>query len=255
MDKKINTKKIRDTIIGTLIFVSLITVSILVYRNELTKPGRELAKRIAALSPGGGTPRTIDALKQAIAIYEAQIEQNVKEGAQTGAYWKILAVRLADRGMHRDALDALERALYFNAADPTLLFLTGESASIVGANALQFSVTSNSEKEHFLSLAEDAYLRAIEQDAVYAKPLLGLGMLYTFDLNRPDAAIPYLQRYMNMMANDIKGMFVLARAYYMTEKFEDAITQYERIISRSKDTNVKTEAQNNIELIRSMMYE
>jgi len=170
-------------------------------------------------------------------------------------YWKILAVRLADRGMYRDALAALERALQFNATDPTLLFLTGESASIIAANALQFSVSSVSEKEHYYRLAESAYLRSIEQDAIYAKPLLGLGMLYTFDLERPAEAIPYLERYINVSSSDISGMFVLARAYFMTRNYEEAIALYDRIIARSKDSTVRGEAMNNIDLIRSVMYE
>jgi tetratricopeptide (TPR) repeat protein len=246
------SKKIKETVLGTVIFAFLVTVVILVYRNELDKPHRELAKRIAEITPGGGTPRTIEGLKQAIALYEAQIELNVKEGAQTGAYWKILAVRLADKGIHREALSALERALYFTPADPTLLFLTGESASIVAANALKFSVTNDSEKENFYKLAESAYLRAIEQDPVYAKPLLGLGMLYTFDLNRPLEAMPLLRRYMNMMPNDIKAMFVLARACFMAENYEEAIEIYGRILNKSKDPSVRAEAQNNREFIRSL---
>ena len=247
-------KKAKETILGIIVFAVLMTGVVLVFRSAFDKPNRELAKRIAELSPHGGPPQTIDGLRQAIALYEAQIEQNIKEGAQTGIYWKILAVRLADRGMHRDALSALERALYYNAGDPTLLFLTGESASIVAANALQFSVSANSEREHFYRLAESAYLRAIEQDATYAKPLLSLGILYTFDLNRPAESIPYLERYLNMMSNDVKVMFVLARAYYMTENYESSIALYDRILLRSKDPAVRTEAQNNIELIRSLLY-
>jgi tetratricopeptide (TPR) repeat protein len=246
-------KKTKETVLGVVIFVFLVAVVILVYRNEVTKPHRELAKRIAEITPGGGTPRTIDGLKEAIALYEAQIELNVKEGAQTGAYWKILAVRLADKGMHRDALSALERAIYFDPADPTLLFLTGESASIVAANALQFSVTSSSEKEHFYQLAESAYKRAIENDPMYAKPLLSLGILYVFDLERPLEAIPLLRRYINLMPNDIKAFFVLARAYYMTENYEEAVELYDRILSKSKDPTVRTEAQNNREFVRSLI--
>ena len=254
MSKGLNVKKIKDTVLGIVIFAAIVIVSVLVFRNEMDKPHRELAKRIAELSPRGGLPETIDDLRQAIALYEAQIELNVKEGAQTGTYWKILAVRLADKGMHRDALIALEHALYYNPSDPTLLFLTGESAAIVAANALQFSVSGNSEKEHFHRLAESAYLRALEQDAAYAKPMLGLGMLYTFDLDRPAEAIPYLERYLNMLSNNVTAMFVLARAYYMVEKYDEALALYERILNRSKDPSVRAGAQNNIEIIRDLIY-
>jgi tetratricopeptide (TPR) repeat protein len=255
MSKGLNLKRIRDTALGVVIFAAMVIVAVLVFRNAMDKPHRDLVKRIAELSPrGGGPPETIDGLRQAIALYEAQIELNVKEGVQTGTYWKILAVRLADKGMHRDALIALEHALYYNPSDPTLLFLTGESAAIVAANALQFSVSSNSEKEHFYRLAESAYLRALEQDAAYAKPMLGLGMLYTFDLDRPAEAIPYLERYLNMLSNNVTAMFVLARAYYMIEKYDESLALYERILNRSKDPSVRAQAQNNIEIIRDLIY-
>jgi tetratricopeptide (TPR) repeat protein len=144
--------------------------------------------------------------------------------------------------------------MYYNISDPTLFFLTGESASIVAANALQFSINSRSEREFYQNLAESAYLRAIAIDGAYAKPLLGLGILYTFDLDRPAEAIPHLLRYLDFFSNDIKVMFVLARAYYMTESYEKAVDLYDRIITRTKDPAVRAEAQNNKEIVMELMY-
>ena len=246
-------KNIRNTIIGIIIFLIIGGTVTLIYRYEKNKVRRELALRIAELSPRGGIPETVDQLRKAIAIYEDQIERNVQEGAQTGVYWKILAMRLSDRNMHRDALEALERALHFNTADPVLMFLTGESASIVAANAMQFSISGPNEREHYYKLSETAYLRAIELDRSYTRPLLGLGILYTFDLNRPAEAIPYLVNYLNMNSADIRGMFVLARSYFMTARYAEAIELYDRILSRSKDPNIRAEAENNREITRSLM--
>jgi tetratricopeptide (TPR) repeat protein len=115
-----NTKRIKDVITGLFVLLLVVVLVIVVYRYETGKIHRDLAKQIAELSPRGGPPETIEGLKAAIAAYENQIELNVKEGAQTGVYWKILATRLADRGMHRDALEALEKAISYNAEDPTL---------------------------------------------------------------------------------------------------------------------------------------
>jgi len=244
----------RDVVFGLLIMLIIGGLLYGVYSYARNKLHTDLAKRIAALSPRGGPPETIEGLRTAIALYEAQIEQNVKEGAQTGVYWKILAIRLADKGMHRDALDAFERAIQFTPEDPTLFFLVGESASVVAAASLGFSGNSGTEKEHYTRLAETAYLRAIQMDGGYVKPLLGLGILYTFELNRAPEAVPYLERYVQLTPNDIKGMFVLARAYYMTERYDRAIELYDRIISRTKDPKVKAEAQNNKEIIRDIIY-
>jgi tetratricopeptide (TPR) repeat protein len=246
--------RVKDAVIGLFVLVTFGALIVMVYHFEMEKGYRDLAKRIVGLSSKkGGPPETIDGLKNAIALYERQIDINVKTGAQTGVYWKILAIRLADKGMHKDALEAFDRALYYKADDPTIFFLTGESASVAAASTLEFKPDSSSERERYQNLAESAYLRAIELDPTYAKPKLGLGILYTFDLDRPADAVPHLDRYLQIMPNDIRGMFVLARAYYMTENNDRAVDLYNRIISRSKDPKVKAEAQNNIEIIRNML--
>jgi len=245
--------KVKDAIIGLFVILSFGTIVVLVYHFEMEKGHKALARRIAGLSSRGGPPETIDGLKKAIAIYEDQIEFNVKTGAQTGVYWKILAIRLADKGLHNDALKAYEKALYYNADDPTLFFLTGESASMASAGTLEFNSNSAAERDRLLNLAESAYLRAIELDPTYGKPRIGLGILYTVYEDRPADALPHLEKYMQIAPNDIGGMFVTARTYYMTENFDRAIDLYNRIIARTKDPKVKAEAQNNIATIRDMM--
>jgi tetratricopeptide (TPR) repeat protein len=244
---------VKDAVIGLLVVVIVGALIALVYHYELNKSYRDLAKRIVGVSSRKGTPETIDDLKKAIALYENQIELNVKTGAQTGVYWKILAIRLADKKMYKDALVAYEKALYYNADDPTLFYLTGESASVAAASTLDFSPGSAAERERYRNLAESAYLRSIELDPTYAKPKLGLGILYTFDMDRPADALPHLEKYMQIAPNDIGGMSVAARAYYMTENFERSIELYDRIIARTKDPKIKAEAQNNIETIRNLM--
>jgi len=245
--------KVKDAIIAIFVVVSFGVLIVMVYNFEVARSHRGLAKRIVALSGRGGPPETIEGLREAIALYERQIEFNVQTGVQTGTYWKILGIRLADRGMHKDAVDAFERALYFNADDPTLFYLMGESASVSAASTVNFNGDSIFEKERYQNLAESAYLRAIELDPTYAKPRLGIGILYTFDMDRPADAIPHLERYLQILPSDVSSMFVLARAYFMTEDNQRAIDLYDRIIYRSKDPKVRAEAQNNREFIRNMM--
>jgi tetratricopeptide (TPR) repeat protein len=247
--------KIKEIIIGILIVFVLGALVLFVYRNEKNKTHRELARRITELSPRGGPPETIEGLRQAIALYEAQIELNVKEGAQTGSYWKILAIRLADKNMHRDALGALERALHYNTEDPALYYLTGVSAGTVAKSVIGFSPNSQNEREQFFRLCENAYLRAIELDAVYARPMYGLAILYIFELDRTAEAIPYLERYLQLQSSDIPAMFLLARAYYTVENFTDAVDIYDRIINRTKDKQIKAEAQAYRDVVRGWMYE
>ena len=248
-------KKLKEIILGIFMVAVIVSLIYFFYQYDKGRPNRELAKRIAELSPKGGPPETIDGLKKAIALYETQVEQNVREGAQTGVYWKILAIRLADKGMHQDALAAFERAIYYNAQDPTLYNLTGVSAGVAAKSTVGFSANAEKEKEHLYKLSESSYIRALELDDTYTKPMYGLGVLYVFELNRPAEAIPYLERYLRIQSSDVPVMFILARAYYMTGNFSQAIELYERIIARTKDKKAKEEALNNINIIQGLLYE
>ena len=247
-------KRIKQIIIGIFAILIIGSVIFFLYRGERSK-NWELARRMAEVSPRGGPPETIEGLRRAIALYEEQIERYVKEGAQTGVYWKILATRLADRNMHQDALSALERAIYFNSQDPALYNLTGVSAAVVAKSIIGFSANAEKERNHYFSLSENAYLRALELDNTYTRPMYGLGILYAFELERPQEAIPYLERNLSISPSDIPAMFVLARAHYMTGGYSQAIELYERIISRTKDKSIINEALNNMDIIRGMLYE
>jgi tetratricopeptide (TPR) repeat protein len=221
-----------------------------VYLGERQKSRYELARRIAELSPRGGIPVTIEGLRSAIAVYETALEEHVRIAAQTGAYWKILAVRLADRGMHQDALEALEKSIRYNGEDPTIFYLTGVSAAITAKNALGFSPEGiQAERDRYFTMAERAYLRAIELDGAYAKPRYGLGILYSFEMDRPEDAVPHLERYLELMSRDVDAMFALARSYYMTDNYEKAVDLYDRIIVSAKDAGKKEEARNNRDYI------
>jgi tetratricopeptide (TPR) repeat protein len=147
-------------------------------------------------------------------------------------------------------------ALRYNAEDPTLFYLTGVSAGIVAKSSLDFPRPEErgSRREQYFGLSERAYLRAIELDKAYAKPRYALGVLYSFELDRPEEAIPHLSRYLELMPRDVDGMFVLARAYYMTGQYVEAIDLYDRILVTTRDAKKQEEARNNRDYIRGQMY-
>jgi tetratricopeptide (TPR) repeat protein len=219
---------------------------------QRNKNRNDLAFRIAAL--GDGTPSTIEDLKSAIAAYEKQIEQHVKDAAQLGIYWKILAVRFQDRGLHNEALEALERAIYFTPEDRALHYMTGVSAAYVAKDIHSFPGVDRTEKDRYFALAEESYLRAIELDERYLRPRYGLAILYVFELDRPAEAVPHLLRYLEISRNDTDIMFVLARAYYMTGAFKEAVEIYDRIISVTTDEQKRKEAQNNRQAVMGRLY-
>jgi len=248
-------KKFKEFLITLVLLAFVGTVIYFIYQSTSTRNSKELVKRMAELSPRGGPPETIEGLRKAIALYEDQIERNVREGAQTGVYWKILATRLSDRKMHNDALDALERAIHFNTEDPLLYYLTGVSAGSVAKSIVGFSVNSDRDRDHYFSLAEKSYLRALELDITYTRAMYGLAVLYAFELNRPHDAIVQIERYMQILPSDIPAMFVLARAYFMSGELRKASEIYERIAERTRAKDVREEALNLRDRIQGMLYE
>jgi tetratricopeptide (TPR) repeat protein len=215
-----------------------------------------LARRVAELGVrGGGPPETIEGLKAAIAAYEERIDRHVKDAVQTALYWKILAIRLQDRSLHNEALEALEQAISYNPEDPALQYLTGVSSAIVAKSFHDFAGTG-AERERLFALSESAYLRSIELDDAYSKPRYGIGVLYIFELDRPQDAVPHILRYLEIATDDVDAMFLLARAYYMIEQFQDALELYDRIIVLTKkNANKRKEAENNRQIVLGQLYE
>jgi tetratricopeptide (TPR) repeat protein len=248
-------KQFKEILLGLVVIAVFGWLVTFIYRYESNSRNKELEKRISELSPRRGPPETVEGLRQAIALYENQIERNVQEGAQTGVYWKILAIRLADKGLHNDALDAFERAIYYNSDDPVLFYLTGISAAKVAQDKIGFTANDMEEKARYYQLSENAYLQALKLDITYTKAMYALAILYAFELDRPQDAIVELDRYLQIQKSDINAMFVLARSYYMLKNYTSAIEVYERIASSTKDRNIKEEAFKNIEKVRDTMYE
>ncbi|GHV78475.1 hypothetical protein AGMMS49944_02660 [Spirochaetia bacterium] len=247
--------RVRKEVVGGLFVIALIITLVVVFVGHNRNKNRDtLAGQIAALSPGNGPPETIEGLRTAIRAYEAKIEMQVKDTAQTGVYCKILAYRLQDRGLHSEALDALEKAIYYTPTDAALHYMVGASAGIMAKSALNFGGTrTNMDRDKYFALAEEGYLRAISLDERYVRPMYGLGVLYTFELGRPREAIPYLLRCLDI-SPDTDTLFVLARSYYMIEAYREAVAVYDRIIKFTKDTAKQNEAQTNRQMVMDLIY-
>jgi len=239
----------------TLLAVVLVVVAAFnVYSQfQKNKARDEYANRIYS-SSGSNPPSTVEELKAAIAANEKKIERYVNDAAQTGIYWKLLAYRLQDRGLHGEALEALRNAARYLPQDASVQYNTGLSAGIMAKASQAFPGRENREKEEYYSLAENSFLRAIELDGRYLSPKYGLGVLYVFELDRPEDAIPHLQKYLEISRNDIDTMFVLARAYYVLRNYKAAIDLYDRIITLTRDEQKRKDAQNNRQLVMEQMY-
>ncbi|GHT75157.1 hypothetical protein FACS1894124_6110 [Spirochaetia bacterium] len=248
-------KKTKGMMGGIIVLAVLAAGFIAVHQYQKQKARYDLASRVADLGGRGGPPPTIEGLTRAIELYEDQIEAYVRDAAQTGVYWKILATRLQDKALHHKALEALERAVYYTPEDQNLQYRTGVSAAAVAKGYIDFSGNNNpGEGNRFYTMAETAYLKSIALDSTYSRPHYGLGVLYVFELNRPEDAIPHLERYQELTTNNVDGMFVLAAAYYMTGRYEPALKAYDKILSITKDTAKRAEAERNRQTVMDAFY-
>ena len=243
----------KKTLTGLIVIVSII---IAVYGASMYQRNRargELAARIFNQG-NGSSPNTIAELRRSISAYEKRIERHVKDAAKNSSYWKLLAVRLQDRGLHGEALEALEQALYYSPEDPFLHYYTGISAGIMAKSVHIFPGRDNTERYRYYDLAEEAFLRAISLDSRYLRPRYSLGVLYVFDLDRPEDAVPHLERCLEISRNDIDTMFVLARAFFMLKRYQSALDIYDRILTLTKDEQKRIDAMNNRQTVMGLIY-
>jgi len=243
----------RGTVFG--IFVILVVIAVIVGASEYQKKKDigELARRISS-QESGSSALSVEELKTAIAAYEKRIERHVEDAAKTATYWKLLAIRLMDRGLNGEALEALEQAIYYSPEDSALHCYTGIAAGIMAKSLHVFPGRENRDRERYFALAEKAYLRAIELDSRNLRARYGLGVLYVFELNMPEEAIPHLRQYLEISRNDVDVMFVMARAHYMLRDFRAALDLYDRIITLSGDEQKRIDAHNNRQLVMEQMY-
>jgi len=221
------------------ILVAAAITGLFVYKKVAAR--NSLAARIAALSPRGGPPQSIEDLRLAIDLYGKKIEEHISDAARTGVYWKILASRLMEgrEPMYGEALDALEHAVRYYPEDETIHYRIGVAAG----NLAKASYFSPQGRDEYYRIAEEAYLRAIDLYEHYGRALYGLSVLYVYELDRPAEAIPLLERYMEKNSSDTDGMFLSAAASYMIEDYETAANWYDRIIRFTKDKDIKMNAE------------
>jgi len=244
----------KEILIGIIVLaagaVAIGTIAWYAKFSERTK----LAKDIVSLEPRKeGPPATIEGLREAIGRYEKQIEALVEVSARTGTYWKILAFRLRDKGLHTEAVEALERAISYQPGEAALHYQLGLSAAILGKAAHDYpggtQSASTRSRDQYYALAEDAYLTAISLSPGYERPEYALAVLYAFEMNRPADAIPHIEKFLDTSRNDTEGLFVLARCYIMTGALSEAVRVYDQIIATAKDKALVADARRNRDYI------
>ena len=221
-------------------------------------PSYNSIKRMQRMEEGVSNPTTKEELQEAIKKYDARALDLVTTQAQEGIWYKILGTRYLDQAMYGEALKSFQTALMYYPNNANLYYYVGLCAAYMGNASLDFDAKGAMEnavkKQNYYDLSESAFLQALSIDPKYYRAMYGIGVLYVFQRNEPEKAIPYLENFLQTQTRDTNGMFVLARAYYMTYEFDKAIEQYDKIIKLNPNAQKTAEAEANKKKVLDAQY-
>jgi len=254
---EIRNRKIRQVLSAVAGGIVMICVFYLVVHFSRESERKKFAEHITEFGPRKGVPRTIEDLERAISAYEKRQKEYVKDAAQTSAYWKILGTRFQDKGMWLEAVNAFRRAIDYSPGEAVLHYLTAVNAAQYAKSAYDYNEGRGGAGENarrYFNLAEAAYRRAIELEPDYSLARYGLAVLYIYELDRPEDAVPQLLQYMTGRSGDADAMFMLARALYSAGRFRESVEWYDRGIALTRDKEKKAEAEANRNFIMENYY-
>ncbi len=238
-------KKIATVLTTTLLLISFISCG---------KSNKSILRH-QKMEEGVANPTTIEELEIAIEKYSERVADIQLANSQVGIWYKILGTRYLDTKMYGEALKCFQEALKYYPDNQNLYYYVGVCAGYMSHAALDFGGSGSTEvKYNYLKLAEEAYKRAITIEDRYVRALYGLGVLYVFELDESDKAIPHLEKALSIDTKNIDAMFVLARAYYSTYEFDKAVQMYDKIINTTKSAETKTTAEENKKTVLDVSY-
>ena len=208
---------------------------------------KSFIQRVQEYEEGVSNPNTEAELKEAIKKYERRIEDIMVASERVGTWYKILGTRYVDKKMYKDALGCFQKAIEFYPENQNLYYRVGVCAAFMAKNSLDFE--DEGLEERYYKMAVKAYKRAIEIDANYSKAIYALAVLYVFELDMPEEAVPLLEKAIDGKMKPLEELFLLGRAYFMIGENEKAITTFQRIIDISGNQAQRTQAKENIDII------
>lgn len=241
-------KKVAPVIIFALLICSLFL--------SCNASDKKIIKSVQRMEEGVSNPTTVEELKEAIEKYEHRAEDLIAAQEQTGIWYKILATRYLDKEMYAEALQTLEKAVYYYPANQNLFYYIGVSAGFMAKASLDIDAAGDKAKrDNYLLLSESGYKRAVELEPDYVKALYGLSVLYVLEMNQPAKAISLLEHVLEIESKNEEAMMLLGHAYYMVFDYDAAVEMYDKVIAASSSKERREAASANKKAVLDDMYE
>lgn len=199
-------------------------------------------------------PSSVEELKAAIAKYRGEVEKTVSAMEREGNFWRLLAVRLMERGLYGEAYDAALKALRFDPQNSGLYYVAGISAGFLSKIAAVEPGGGAGTREAWLRAAEGAYLRSLEFNDRNTRTLYALAVLYSFELEDYDAAVSAVERFLAINTRDVDGFLLLGRSLYGAGRLEEAIAAFDRAIEFTTVEEKRRQAAENKKRILDELY-
>ena len=215
-------------------------------------------KRMQRMEEGVSSPTTKEELAEAIKKYDARAMDLVSTQAQEGIWYKILGTRYLDEAMYGQAYECFQKAVHFYPNNANLYYYIGMCAAYIANSELDYAGTGGLEsagrRMNYLKVSEQAFQQALQIDPKYYRAMYALSVLYVFQLEQYDKAVPLPERFLEVQKRDTSGMFVLANAYYHLYEFDKAVELYDEIIKINPNAEKTAEAQRNKKQVLDYQY-
>lgn len=212
-------------------------------------------RRMQRMEEGVDNPSTIEEYRDAIKKYEKRVKDMELANEQAGIWYKILGSRYLDKKMYGEAFKCYQKAIEYFPQNQNLYYWLGVCAGYLSKSALDYEATADTSKKYnYLKLAESAYLEAVQIEPRYVRALYGLSVLYVFELDESEKAIPYLETLLSVDTGHTDAKFVLANAYYRSGELQKAIDLYDDIEKTSKSEEAKAAAKENKQKVLDVSY-
>ena len=206
----------------------------------------DLLERMKLMEDDGGSSLDLEnkerseQLEKDILYFSDILNKKIEAGDKLGTYYKLIGLKYLDYSMYFLALEAFERALEIYPENPNILCYAGLASSRLGKTA-----GSDSEEEEFLAKGVRYYRASLSFKGDFSPSLYGLAIVYVYELDQPELAIPLLETYNKIQKSSMKGRFLLAAAHFAMGNRDLALDIYNYIIDKSTDDTEIESASNN----------
>ncbi len=170
-------------------------------------------------------------LKKDINKYRKIVDEKIDAAEKLGTYYKLIGLKYLDYSMYRLALEAFEEALDIYPENANVLYYAGLTSA-----RLSKTEASQVESTNLLNQAVRYYSASLSVNSRFSSPMYGLAILYVYEVDQPELAVPLMELYNTIQKSSMNGRFLLAAALYASGREGEAVDAYNFIIDRSENS-------------------